>query len=1317
MMRKLSLWLGVLCLLISTALLNGQGTSGASTVSGRVTDSNGAVIGGADVTLTDISTNSTQTTQSNSAGLYLFNNVQSGKHDLIVSKTGFSKSSVRDQDVLTGTPLTINIVLEVGAVSEVVEVKTVAGAELQTLNATMGTTIPSEGLLEMPSINRDAGSLLFLQPTAAPTFGGAEGNVTSGQVGGNMSDQNTYLLDGGNATSDLDGDNGTYVGSRSAVIPTPIESVEEIRINTNNMTSDFNLSNGGQMMLSTKRGSNQFHGAAYDFFQSDVLSANDWYNNFHDLGKPKSHYNRFGGSFGGPVLPNFLGGKTYIFMNYEGERYPRSGPFEKAVPSDSLRQGIIKFRDAAGNIISYNLKNSTACGASGGQACDPRGVGISPVVNQMWDKYLPACNDANFGDRLNTCGFISSLTYPLSTNFGVVRVDHDFGSKWRWFSSYRYFRQVNPDANQVDVGGLIAGDTKGQAAATSATPVNPRYFVTGITGTLTPNLTNEFHFSYTRNQWQWLRPGALPQLAGINGAVGIGGESSNALIPLNINTQQARNRLWDGHDYSYRDTLSWLKGTHLFQFGGEYFHQHWKFDRYDNVVGGLTQLVDDVSSSGVHFDENFRPVACSDTVTTNCLPSAQNGAWAGVYSELLGIVDKTSVVVTRTGSNLTANPIGTPVHSFVSDQTYSLFINDAWKIRPNITISLGLNWTQQMPPIDKNGAQDVLTTASGQVITADQYLENTAAAANNGQVYNPILGFTPVQAVSKGNKYVYRPFYGSIAPRAAVAWNPQTSGGWLGKILGDKATVIRAGYGRFYSRSLGIDLVSTPVLGDGFLQPVGCANPNKNGVCTGPGQVDPTSAFRIGVDGLNPPVGTITPTLPVPVTPGYNAPYATFVESLDNLWRPVASHQVDFSIQRQFKANMVLEVGYVGTWANHLYQGLDLGSVPYMMKQGGQTFAQAYQNLYASLHANPNATPAAQPFLETALKGSSYCKGYSTCTAAVAANESGNILTQSVTNLWSDLDTSWNFGPALASTNQCFYCYAETSDGYSNYQALVVTVQKRYSHGLTVNANFTYAHALGVISTGQAYTLDNAGNPFNLYSDYGPQFFDRKFVFNLQGSYQLPFGKGKAWSSNNPVVSRLISGWTISPIFSYGSGLPVVFQTGSYQEQGQAFDGDLSANAIPISGKASSYGNSQHFGVNSDGVIGVNSDNSQGGANVNFFSNPTAVYNNFRPFILGQDGRTGGSGIMRGYARYNLDLGITKDTKITERVGFQIFGQAFNVLNHMMWADPNLNLQDQANFGTPNGGTGGQYNATTLGGSLASANYTRIIQVGLRLYF
>jgi hypothetical protein len=1310
---------------MSAALLLGQGTVGASSVTGRVTDTSGAVIGGADVMLTDLSTNIPITTQTNAAGLYIFNNVVAGKYGIVVSKAGFSKAEVKDQVGLVGQATTVDITLEVGQISEVVEVKTVAGAELQTLNSTMGQTITNEGMMDLPIINRDAGGLLFLQPTVAPTMGGMQDNITSGQVAGNMSDQNTYLLDGGNATSDFDGDNGVYVGSRSAVIPTPMESIEEVRVNTNNMTADFGLSGGGQMLLNTKRGSNQFHGSAYDFFQSDVLSANDWFNNFTDSGKPKSHYNRFGGSFGGPVGPSFLGGRTYFYTNYEGERYPRSGPYERTVPSQLFREGIIQERDAAGNIIQYNLATSTACGATGGQPCDPRGLGISPTVSAIWNKYMPQCNTlVGAGDTLNTCGYLSNLSYPLSNDFGVVRLDHDFGMKWRFFASYRYFDESNPTTNQVDIGGLLPGDTLGTPATASQFPLGPRYLVTGITGTLTPNLTNEGHISYTRNQWQYLRAGAEPQLAGLNGAVEIGGETTQALIPVNVDTQDARNRLWDGHDYDYRDTLSWLKGTHLFQFGGEFVHDHWHFDRYDNVVGGLTQLVDNVSNGGVNFTPAFEPVACTGSVVTNCLPSSEVGSWTGLYSELAGIVSATSVVATRSGANLSLNPLGTPLRSFVTDQTYALFMNDSWKVRPNLTISYGLNWTLQMPPVDENGAQDVLTNAAGQVITATQYYQAVERAANNGQVYNPALGFTPVQDIAPGNKYPYRPFYGGFGPRVSVAWNPEVKDGWLGKILGDKSTVFRAGYARFFSRSLAAGLVSTSVLGDGFLQPVGCQNPNTAGTCTGTGVVTPANAYRIGVDGTNPPVGAISPTLPVPVIPGTvagaNAPYATLVESLDQNWRPARTDQIDISIQRQLKGNMILEVGYVGTYAANLYAGVDFADVPSMMKAGGQSFTQAYQNMYYAL-ASGAKNIAPQPFFETALKGSSFCSGYSSCTAAVASTQSGQILTQSVNTLWSDLDTHWTaFGPALPTSTQCFYCYAYTSEGYSNYNAMVVTLQKRYSEGLTVNANFTYSHALGIAGFGQSYTLAAVSDPFNLNTDYGPQFFDRKFTFNLLSTYQLPFGKGKRWGNNaNPVLSRIISGWSISPIFTYGSGLPLTITTGSGQELGQnPNDANLSATAIPVGVKASSIGIGTNFGVVGNGAIATNGNLSNGGANNNLFSNPAQIYSEFSPFILGVDGRSGGAGIMRGLSRYNLDLGVTKDTRFTERVGAQLFVQAFNVTNHMEWQDNSgdaggYSLQNPANFGVLNS----QYNAATLGGAGASANYTRIIQIGLRVSF
>lgn len=1310
-MQKLAL--SLICLVlcfIPTALL-GQENTGNGSVTGRVTDASGATVPGATVSLVDESTNIPITLQTNSSGLYVFNDVTPGKYDLLVTKPGFRKSVVAGQDVTVGTSLTLNVALEVGSATETVEVREVLGAELQTESATMGTTLGGNAILQLPTISRDVSSLVFLQPTAAPTFNGAEGNETSGNIAGNFADQNTFMLDGGNNTSDLDGDNATYVSHNgTGVMPTPAESVEEFRVNTNNETADFSMSGGGQVMVSTKRGTNTFHGAGYDFFQGDWMNSNDWFNNFNGVPKPKAHFNRFGGALGGPLGPEFLGGKTYFFVNYEGERYPRSGPFEKLVPSATLRQGIIQERDANGNIVQYNLATSMACGPGGGQACDPRGIGLNPVVNQIWSKYLPACNDLNYGDNgLNTCGFQGNLTFPLVNDFGVIRIDHDFGAKWRFFSSYRYFRNDNPTTDQVDVGGLLPGDKLGQPASASTDIQQPRSLVAGITGTLSPTLTNEFHFSYLRNQWQWLRAGASSNFPGYPGAIEVGGESQlNALIPLNVNTQQARARLWDGHDFEYRDNVSKLWGTHLFQVGGDYFHEHWHFDRYDDVGLGLTSLVYDLSSDDFAQNPAYQPIPCSGTLTANCLPSSlltgTNG-WNNLQAEVLGMVSATSIVATRTGANLTANPIGTPVRSFVTDQTWSIYFNDTWKIKPNLTLAYGVNYQVQLPPTDANGVEDILTLANGQPIDAQSYLSARLAAANAGQVYNPTLGFTPIGDV-KGLSYPYKPYYGEIAPRVSIAWSPQTSGGWLGKLFGDKSTVIRAGYGRFYSRNLGINLVSTPVLGDGFLQPVACVAPTTNGTCTQPSGTDAGTAFRVGVDGV-PPVGAIPTTLTAPVEPGVNAAYADRTFTLDRNFKPANSDSVDFSIQRQFKGNVVLELGYVGVYSRNLFQGVDLNDVPWMTKVGGQTFANAYDNLYFAL--TKGATPAPQAFFENSLAGSAYCKGYSSCTAAVASQEASNITTQSVTNLWSDLDTSFNFGPALPSTNQAQLIYDDTSLGYSNYNAGVVSLQKR-STNLNMIANFTWSKALGIIGINQAYTENNVNDPWDLGVDYGPQFFDRKFTFNLLGSYNLPFGKGQQWASSHTWLNEIIGGWIISPIFSYGSGLPLDVYTGSYQEWGNGYYGN-GCDAIPLSSMG--YSNTPVFGVNPTGSVGVNSAPSNGGTGANLFANPAAVYNNFRPNLVGIDGNCGGGGQLRGQPRWNLDLGLTKDTRVTERIGIQFYAQAFNVFNHMMWSDPTLNLQNPAAFGALTG----QYNALGLGGGGATGEYTRIIQLGVRVRF
>jgi hypothetical protein len=1327
--------------LAAPSLMWGQATT-TGTVIGRVLDQTGAVIPGAQVILTDVATKTQQEQPTNPVGRFVFIGVKSGTYDVSVTAKGFRKLTVLGQQVMVGKAITLNLTMEVGAATQTVEVKAVPGAELQMQNSTMGQTV-SGGMLSLsfPVMNHDVAGLLGYQATAAPSFNGTYQDVTSGSIAGSTPDQNTFVLDGVTNTSGLEGDNGYingFSGSQRGVVPTPIESIEEVTLNTNNTTADFSTSSGGQMLAVTKRGRDQFHGSGFDFFQGDWLNANSWGNNFSAIPKPKSHQNFFGGDLGGTLLPNMWGGKTYFYVEYEGQRNPDNivGPQTRAVPSDNLRKGIIQINTSKG-IQSFNLANpaslATACGPAGGLPCDTRGTGMSSVVATMWNSFMPApnytkgstlaCYSSSNCDSLNTFSFRGNMTLPLANNEIIGRIDHDFGSKYRFMSRYSWFRENVPRTYELDIGGLLPGDTKGKFASASSNNNQPAQYAAGLQISISPSLTNSFHFGYTRNEWNWIRNGVFPQIPGA-ATLEIDSESTQALQPINVDTQNSRNRAWYEHNWDYRDELTWLKGNHLVQFGGEMLHEWWHFDRYDNVVGGLTTLIDEISQTSIAMTPSFQPQDCS-TGKTPCIDtskSGQVGTWNKYYADVLGLVTHSSVVATRTGANLQLNPLGTPARSFVTVDTPSVYFSDAWKIKPNVTLTYGLNWSLQLPPHDLRGAQDVLVDPSNNPITYSSYAANRVAAANAGQTYTPVVGFTPVGAVGAGQKYAFPPYYGEFGPRLAVAWSPEASGGFLGTLLGTKATVIRGGYARVFGRDLGINVISNPVLGDGFLQPISCI-PTRAGACS-PSKVAPNVAFRIGTnaDGLSVPSPVASPTLATPVQPGIGStPGAVLTDSMDQNFRPNGTDQVDFSIQRQFGNNTIVEMGYVAVFGRHLFQGIEMNAVPWMTTLGGQTFAKAYAALWQQQQKGSAIT--AQPFFESALGGpnSAFCSGYGSCTNAMVQNFGSYLSTEDVTDFWSGMETSGSYTLPMAlytdtGQSNAYGPYANVSSGISNYQALVVKLTTHNSKGLTLNSNFTYGHALGTIGLAQTYTLDSPDNVYNLGANWTPQPWDRKFTFNMLGTYMLPFGKGQRWlATGNPLLSRLVSGWSASPVFTFGSGLPAELYTGdaacnttcAYQEMGAGY-AENGASAVPVGISTANLSNSPSQVVLPEGSanpnsVGINGNPKQGGTGANMFgANAIKVYNSFRPFVLGIDGSPNGDGQLRNPVVWQLDFGITKDTAITERVHTQLFMQSQNFFNHSNWSmNESPELADPTNFGVMSGGLTGP----------------RIIQLGLRVSF
>jgi len=1314
-------------------------------VSGLVTDQQGAAIPGATVKLTELSTNSVANATTNEAGRYTLPTVSPGTYDLTVTKVGFSLTRMPAQKVEVGLALTINVSLQVGQTSTVVEVSASAGAELQVMNATVGSTIAGDALQYLPNLGRDASALATLQV----------GVTAFGNTAGANADQNSFQLDGGNNSSDMDGNQRTYTpsngysgtssagGSPSGVIPTPVESIEEFKVGTSNQTADFAGAAGSQIQMVTKRGTNTFHGAAYDhYFAANVGAANLWKNNHIPSSGlpytplPATHRNRFGFSGGGPLTPKLGGSKTYFFANYEGFRFPQTTTIEKAVPSLLLRNGIVQIPNAAGVYQAYNLNNAavTVNGVTyqpatcGGAFCDPRGLGFNPLVKQIWNSMMPMPNDPQYivsgaADGVNQQGYLANIKLPQSSDFFVVRLDHDFGDKWRFMSSYRYYRFLQYATTQVDIGGVLTGDQFGVPASTAPRPEKPWFWVAGLTGTITPNLTNDFRVSYLRNFWQWATVGGPPQLPGLGGVLELGGESAgtNALIPYNVDSQNTRQRFWDGQDWLFRDDLSLLHGNHLFQFGGTYQRNFDYHQRNDNGVGIDTSITYQLTNgTGINFTS--QPAG---------LPASQVTNWNNLYAQVLGIVSQPQVMYSRSGQSLTLNPLGTPGFDQSIIPTYNLYFSDTWHMKPTFTLTYGLAYTIEQPPYELNGKQVGLTDASGKPIVLSDFLAQKKAAALAGQAYDPTVGFATVRNMTPSRNSPYDPFYGGLSPRVAAAWNPNFDSGLLGSVFGRGKTVIRGGYSRIYGRLNGVGLVLVPLLGTGLLQPVSCIGASITGKCLGNNGVDPMTAFRIGADGLAAPLPAVSQTLPQPYLPGVNGNASAGDGSqIDPKFKPNHSDEFNFTLQRALSQKVVIEAGYIGRRIRDEFQEINIDAVPYMTTLGGQSFANAYATLYNQLNSGV-ATPTAQPFFEAALGGpsSAYCAKFASCTAAVASNLKSSILSTQVYNLWNSLNAAptWTLGRTLLSSPaaaggsvaaQLSSLEYFTNFGWGNYNAAFFSFTAKDWHGVTARSNFTWSRALGTGSLQQSSSSITVVDPWNMHASYGTQPFDLRFVYSQLMVYQTPF-----FRSQKGVAGRVLGGWSISPLFTAQSGAPLQVNVGTgsnsdAQAFGEIYGNNNRAYENAVLTGPYTGGNSAHYNVTSSGRAGTTGNPSTGGSGLNIFADPNATYALFRRPILGLDTSGGGAGVLRGLPSWSLDVTLSKEIRATERLGATLIIQVTNVLNHFQPANPTLNIDSPQTWGViTNQATTG--NLSGIGGTAdgVPAINPRQMEFGLRVHF
>jgi hypothetical protein len=718
------------------------------------------------------------------------------------------------------------------------------------------------------------------------------------------------------------------------------------------------------------------------------------------------------------------------------------------------------------------------------------------------------------------------------------------------------------------------------------------------------------------------------------------------------------------------------------------------------------------------------------TVINNC---------GSVAAAALGVVSIASQLFTRSGSNLALNP---PL-SNAFDQSiipyYNIYASDTWHMKPTFTLTYGLGWALEMPPYEKNGKQTMVVDDAGNPVGVSAYIDERRAAALQGNIFNPELGFALVGNTAGGRKYPYNPYYGEFSPRVALAWNPHFDSDSLGgKIFGHENTVLRGGYGRSYGRTNGVAQVLLPLLGLGLEQPVSC---NSNVVTGGTWGCAPNGAgnwsdgFRVSTTaGANggptvPLSGLATPTLPQPVYPGFNNTYSSTDSSLDVNIRPSSIDSFNLTLQRQLGRRVILEVGYIGRRIENEFEPVNLNAVPYMYTQGGQTFANAYMNTVlqycggtaglagggcgGSALVNAGVGPQAgavqpQPFFESALSPS-YCAGFSSCTAAVVANEgasgSGALTNAQVWGLWSDIDSAGGFGqrtmlssPIAANcaalggtgtngcTGQFSGVYVDTANGHSNYNAGFASLKMAEWRGLTMQSNFTWAKALGTGAQAQASSELTALDPFNMSEMYGRQAFDRKFIYNTFIVYQPPFYKGQ-----QGVIGRLLGGWTFSTIFTAGSGVPdqAVTTLADYQSFG-ACDGITCAdydseNAVPANSSAAEHTKAYYCGTVTAGFAACPGQGPGSSYPLNAFKDGALEYQNWRNPILGLDNRDGGYGIISGLNYWNMDFSIKKNIRVAESVGLEFQGVFANVLNHDQWFDGFPCLCEASTFGALGG--------------------------------
>jgi hypothetical protein len=1190
------------CLMFGCAL-SCTGQTSTSLLSGTVFDRSGAVVIGASVTALNESTGAALKQLTNSAGLYAFPSIPVGTYTVAVEATGFKTARQTGNTLVVGTPLTVNITLDVGSAAEVVKVEA-SVEQVNTTNATLGNVVEHQTVTTLPLNGRNPLNLIVLEPGVTQRSG------TTINVNGMRSQAGNVTVDGIEAN---EASNPTPTNNVFRINP---DNVEEFKVTTSNPTPEEGRNSGLNVSIATRSGTNQFHGTLVEYFRNNDLNSNEFYANAQGQPRANLKANQYGWEVGGPIRKN----RTFFYSAWQGQKVNLSQAIDKAfgsvprVYTPQALSGVFRYwvSDPA-NPLSINgvkitqnspaLVTSTGALAPGIRNCasptdancvqsynifanDPAHIGGDPSVLSLLKSY-PAPNDFAAGDGLNQAGYLWSAPSAVRGPRNLLRVDHIINS-----NNNIFFRALWATEQQLE-GDLLNGRP---AIFPGFPPRGEVYrpaknFALSWRSLVTPHVVNEFTAGFARFTFLFTYGDSNPKFPNSIPAYTF----NNADVDYIFSPHSERTL----NTPQLIDNISWTTGAHVLKFGMNM--RLYQQNDQSGSVAGINVL------PSISLSATLNPPGAAFN-----LPSIANGAAGGIASTddsrlLSAVNDLLGIPATlKQGflGNLNTNTF-LPLHSgnylslwYVGERAkqFNAFAMDEWRVRKDLTVTYGVRWEYNRPATE---------------VSETPYVPGKAVDGSQG----------PVTFV-KASSWWKRSNPDAFAPRIGASWAPG----------GSDKMVVHVGYG------IAFDSIPT-------YSPAAAANsvPGLAYSCTAT-TYGVASTAGCGTVPANTRLSQGFPQqLPAPtvVPSSFLSPPAALLGTAPNIvvfdpnFKNATVHQWNLTIQRELPAGFVVQTGYIGNRGERLTSQTDSNQIsadPIL-----PSFTAMQSNLTKGCKPDGSGCPAGVtstpvPLVTSGILTSTFVNSSTTITDLqqnAAGNFSGRI---EQTTLAAHLRPNQQFSSIIFLSNKA-------DSVFHSWQS---TVRKRFGAGFLMNFAYTFGKAIDnqsgdPVGTSYGPTTSTTIDSTNLRLDRGRADFDQKHVATVSWIYELPFGKGKPLlsSSGNRVLQALLGDWSLQGFNSYMSGEPFSISSGAKTAQ---------------------------YGANSRAVIigsTMPDDSLQPGAlGPVFFKNPSA-------FALAAPGSTGiGRNMFQGPSFWDMDGALSKSFAVQERFKFTFRAEAFDALNH-----------------------------------------------------